>query len=70
MVTELKKMEGWLRANPERRKKRYMRFAFNWLAKVHGRLLEAEVAATVRATIGRQQERADASVGLWEGYKR
>jgi len=30
---EIKKMEVWLSANPERRKKNYERFIYNWLSK-------------------------------------
>ena len=33
---ELLKMEIWLEANPERQKKRYERFIFNWLSRAKG----------------------------------
>jgi CRISPR/Cas system CSM-associated protein Csm2 small subunit len=33
---ELKKMEAWLAANPERRKKNYEKFIVNWLARAKG----------------------------------
>lgn len=67
VAVEFSKMSTWLWANPARRKKQYKRFIVNWLAKTHGRLLEAEVAATVRATIGREQQRCDAMVGRNRG---
>jgi hypothetical protein len=33
---ELKKMEAWLAANPERRKKNYEKFIVNWLGRAKG----------------------------------
>lgn len=33
---ELKKMEAWLAANPERHKKNYEKFIVNWLARARG----------------------------------
>lgn len=66
---ELRKMDCWLRANPARRKKQYSRFINNWLAKTHGRLQEAEIGAMTREHIRREQERTDAMVGKWKGYR-
>ena len=54
---EFQKMETWLWANPQRRKKKYQRFIVNWLAKCHGRLLEAETAATSREIMRHELER-------------
>lgn len=53
--TELHKMNVWLLANPNRKKKRVSRFIVNWLSKTHGRLLEAEVAVMVREDIRRSR---------------
>lgn len=52
---ELRKMEVWLEANPERRKKNMKRFIVNWLAKTHGRLLEKEVEVMVKEDIRRSR---------------
>lgn len=52
---ELQKMQAWLWANPERRKKNMRRFITNWLAKTHGRLLEKEVEVLVREDIRRSR---------------
>lgn len=66
---ELLKMHCWLIANPLRRKKKYNRFINNWLAKCHGRLLEAQVSAQTREFIKLDQRRVEARVGKWDGYK-
>lgn len=66
---ELQKMKVWLWANPNRAKKQMRRFICNWLSKTHGRLLEAETAATAREMIRREQQRHDATVGKWNGYR-
>ena len=68
---ELQKMVAWLDANPERaaKKKNFNRFIVNWLSKCHGRLLEAQVSATTRELVRREQQRVDANVGLWKGYR-
>lgn len=62
---EFQKMETWLWANPSRRKKKYKRFIVNWLSKTHGRLMEAEVKATVREVLQREQRHVDAMVGKY-----
>ena len=36
---ELKKMEAWLAANPERLKKNYEKFIVNWLSRTHPELI-------------------------------
>jgi hypothetical protein len=59
VTEELEKMVEWLHANPRKRKKNYYRFAVNWLASAHTRLLEAEVRALAR----REQDRVDSAVG-------
>lgn len=56
---ELQKAAVWLWANPNRPKKQMRRFITNWLAKTHGRLLEAQTRELVR----REQMRVDANVG-------
>jgi hypothetical protein len=60
---ELQKMKVWLWANPHRRKKQIRRFICNWLAKCHGRLLEAQVSAETREYVRTEQRRVDANVG-------
>jgi hypothetical protein len=55
VFVELRKMDLWLDMNPDRRKKKYWRFINNWLAKTHGRLLEAEVSTMVREDIRRSR---------------
>lgn len=61
VTEELEKMVEWLNANPRRQKKNYHRFAVNWLASAHTRLLAAEV----REMAQREQRRADALVGSY-----
>jgi len=56
---EVLKMGEWLEANPRRKPRNYKRFAVNWLASAHGRLLEAQV----RALAQREQDRVDSAVG-------
>jgi hypothetical protein len=60
---ELAKMKVWLWANPNRPKKQMRRFITNWLAKTHGQLLAAQVSATARELVKREQARCDAGVG-------
>lgn len=43
IVTELKKMECWLEANPDKRKRQYRRFVVNWLSRAHSNLLGREL---------------------------
>lgn len=62
--TELRKMVAWLEANPARaNKKNWPRFINGWLAKCHGRLLEAQVSTQVREQIRDEQRHAYARVG-------
>ena len=42
---EIKKMEVWLSANPERRKKNYERFIYNWLSKASEKSSNAKTQA-------------------------
>jgi hypothetical protein len=62
---EIRNMQEWWLANPRRRKKSQYRFVVNWLNRSHAAALHAQI----RATVQREQQRADAQVGLWEGYK-
>lgn len=55
LVTEFRKMQLWLDANPLRKKKNVPRFICNWLSRAHTRLLEAEVAVMVREDIRRSR---------------
>lgn len=48
VLQEMRKMEVWLDANPERRKKKYERFIVNWLGKAHSNLLNAELGVLMR----------------------
>ncbi len=63
---ELQRMKCWLDANPRRRKKRYDRFATNWLSKENAR------AETQRAgsRIGRQEGHAILSRSDREYYEK
>jgi hypothetical protein len=71
VAVELQKMKVWLQSNPHRaNKKNWPRFICNWLGACHGRLLQAQTAAEVREYLRTAQRRADANVGLWEGYRR
>ena len=63
---ELQKMNVWMWANPARRKKNTKRFICNWLSKTHGQLLAAQVSATTRELVRREQQRVDANVGKWD----
>jgi hypothetical protein len=42
---EIKKMEVWLSANPERRKKNYEKFIYNWLSKASEKSSNAKTQA-------------------------
>lgn len=55
---EIMKAAEWCEAN-HARKRNWKRFAVNWLARAHGRLLEAEV----RQLVQREQQRVDSAVG-------
>ena len=69
--TEFRKMVAWLDANPSRaNKKNWPRFINGWLAKCHGRLLEAQIAIQTRELIRDEQRHRDARIGLWEGYSK
>jgi hypothetical protein len=62
---EILRMAEWCAANPTKKPKRnWKRFVVNWLAKNQASLERIEI----REIMQRQQQRADAMVGLWEGY--
>ncbi len=61
---ELLKMTGWLRVNPNRRKKNYPKFIYGWLAKAHRELLCAEMKGNAIASYKDRQVRKEARAGL------
>ncbi len=61
--TELRKMELWLRANPNRLKKNYFRFIVNWLSKTHRELLCAQVRGEAAASYKDRVVRREVHVG-------
>lgn len=64
---EVLRMGEWLEANPAKRpRKNWKRFMTLWLARNQAALERVEL----REEIQREQRRADASVGLWEGYRK
>lgn len=63
---EILRMAEWCAANPSKKPKRnWKRFAVNWLAKNQAAIERVEI----REIMQREQQRADASVGKWEGYR-
>lgn len=66
IVREVMRAAEWCEANPARRpKKNYKRFMVLWLARNQAAIERAEA----REAWQREQQRIDASVGKWEGYK-
>ena len=60
---ELKKMEAWLAANPERRKKNYEKFIVNWLARAKG---EKANGKYIPITVGKAKFKGGtANAGEW-----
>jgi len=60
---ELKKMEAWLAANPERRKKNYEKFIVNWLARAKG---EKANGKYIPITVGKTKFKGGtANAGEW-----
>jgi hypothetical protein len=64
ITAEVLRMAEWCDANGKRGHKRnWQRFAVNWLARAHTRLLEQEV----RTLVLREQQRIDSAVGKFRG---
>lgn len=63
---EVLRMAEWIEANPRHKPRNFKRFMVRWLARNQAAIERAEA----REMIERAQRRADASVGLWEGYRR
>ena len=67
ITREVMRAAEWCAANPARKpKKRWHRFMVLWLARNQAALERIEL----REQLQQAQRRADASVGLWEGYRK
>lgn len=66
ITQEVLRAAEWIEANPKKAPKRnWKRFMILWLAKNQASIERAEA----REMVQREQQRADAMVGKWEGYK-